>query len=55
MSRSTRPRDRDAFQIAIICALDHERDAVGAVFDEIWDFEEGFGRALGDKKCIYDW
>lgn len=44
------PAHRDDFEIAIICALTCERNAVEAAFDEFWD-EHGsdrYGRANGD-------
>lgn len=48
MSRSRRPRDRDAFEIAVICALELESNAVEGVFDEVWEGDNGFGKARGD-------
>ncbi|KAH7153734.1 hypothetical protein DER46DRAFT_560503 [Fusarium sp. MPI-SDFR-AT-0072] len=46
---SLQPSRRDGFQIAIICALSLEYDAVSYIFDEFWD-ENGdpYGRAAGD-------
>ncbi|PNP42208.1 hypothetical protein TGAMA5MH_05890 [Trichoderma gamsii] len=46
---SQRPSRREDFEIAIICALPLEYDAVSLLFDEFWD-EDGdkFGRAAGD-------
>ncbi|PTB54727.1 hypothetical protein M431DRAFT_553709 [Trichoderma harzianum CBS 226.95] len=46
----TKPFDRRGFEIAIICALPLEYDAVSLVFDEFWD-EEGdiYRRAAGDE------
>ncbi|CAI7622461.1 unnamed protein product [Penicillium glandicola] len=46
---ATRPASRDAFELAVICALAHEADAVLALFDRDWD-EEGthYGRADSD-------
>ncbi|KAK0762493.1 hypothetical protein N5P37_005309, partial [Trichoderma harzianum] len=46
----TKPFDRSGFDIAIICALPLEYDAVSLVFDEFWD-EEGdiYRRAAGDE------
>jgi nucleoside phosphorylase len=47
-----RPKSRDEFEIAIICALPVERDAVEAFFDE--DYEtDGFsyGKAVGDRNA----
>ena len=48
-SKVLQPKDRDGFEIAIICALRSEADAVEALFDEYWD-EDGdqYGKALGD-------
>ncbi|QYT03646.1 hypothetical protein H0G86_010591 [Trichoderma simmonsii] len=43
-----RPQGRQAFQIAIICALPLEYDAVSLLFDQFWDENESYGRALGD-------
>ncbi|KFA54470.1 hypothetical protein S40293_08006 [Stachybotrys chartarum IBT 40293] len=44
-----RPSRRDDFEIAIICALPVEYNAVTLLFDEFWD-EDGdqFGRVAGD-------
>jgi len=33
-SKAVQPKDRDRFEIAIICALRSEADAVEALFDE---------------------
>lgn len=48
-AQHTRPADRTAFEIAIICALRHESDAVEAVFDEFWE-DDGhtYEKAPGD-------
>ncbi|KAM0562365.1 hypothetical protein ACHAPJ_002055 [Fusarium lateritium] len=45
----SRPRSRDEFEVAIICALPLEYDAVCYTFDEFWD-EDGdqYGKAVGD-------
>jgi nucleoside phosphorylase len=43
-----RPGDRNAFHIAIICALPIESDAVEALFDEFWEEDEQYGKAPGD-------
>jgi nucleoside phosphorylase len=44
-----RPSCRDDFQIAIICALQLEYDAVSLLFDEFWDIDyDQYGRANGD-------
>ncbi|KAL7789821.1 nucleoside phosphorylase domain-containing protein [Trichoderma ceciliae] len=44
------PSRRDGFDIAIICAIDTEYNAVCLIFDEFWD-EDGdvYGRAIGDN------
>lgn len=49
MTHPPRPRHRSDFEIAIICALRSEADAVEALFDNIWD-EDGdrYGKAQGD-------
>ncbi|EHK17779.1 uncharacterized protein TRIVIDRAFT_214185 [Trichoderma virens Gv29-8] len=46
---ASRPSHREGFEIAIICALPLEYDAVSLVFDDFWD-EDGdkYGRAPGD-------
>lgn len=46
------PRDREGFEIAVICALQSEADAVEALFDEYWD-EDGdrYGKAPGDTNA----
>ncbi|KAL8402397.1 hypothetical protein RB596_008966 [Gaeumannomyces avenae] len=45
-----RPTSRDDFEIAIICALTQEADAVKALFDERWDGhgQDGYGKVAGD-------
>ncbi|KAH8658102.1 nucleoside phosphorylase domain-containing protein [Xylariales sp. PMI_506] len=44
-----RPRSRGDFEIAIICALPLEADAMSLIFDEFWDEDgDSFGRAIGD-------
>ncbi|KAG8630848.1 hypothetical protein KVT40_002467 [Elsinoe batatas] len=51
MSLPARPSDRSAFEIAIICALVPEANAIQAIFDHIWDDEDDeayIGRAAGD-------
>lgn len=47
-----RPRTRDEFEIAIICALPKEADAVEALFDETYD-ESGqvYGKQAGDANA----
>lgn len=51
-SKVLRPKDRNGFEIAIICALRSEADAVEALFDVYWD-EDGdrYGKALGDTNA----
>ncbi|KAL4941133.1 hypothetical protein BDV06DRAFT_229872 [Aspergillus oleicola] len=46
------PGNRREFEIAIICALPVEFDAVEAIFDHFWD-EDGdrYGKALGDQNA----
>jgi nucleoside phosphorylase len=47
-----RPRTRGEFEIAIICALPLEADAVEALFDETYDkFGQVYGRQFGDKNA----
>src|ERR1700722_16706339 len=47
MADRSRPRDRREFEIAIICALPIESDAVEALFDEFWE-DYTYGKAAGD-------
>ncbi|KAL7932103.1 WD40-repeat-containing domain protein [Trichoderma chlorosporum] len=46
---ATRPSSRDEFEVALICALPLEYNAVSLLFDEFWD-ENGdqYGKAIGD-------
>ncbi|RSM13510.1 hypothetical protein CDV31_005808 [Fusarium ambrosium] len=45
----SRPSRRDEFEIAIICALPLEYDAVSYTFDEFWDQDgDQYGRARND-------
>ena len=48
-----RPRNRDDFAIAIICALPLEAEMVQSVFDKDWENEEGIdlGQAKGDQNA----
>lgn len=48
MRREKRPRDRNGFEIAVICAVELESNAVEGVFDEVWEGDNGFGKARGD-------
>ncbi|KAF5127202.1 hypothetical protein E5D57_008130 [Metarhizium anisopliae] len=44
-----RPSSREDFEIAILCALPLEYDAIALQFDEFWDKDgDQFGRAVGD-------
>src|SRR2546423_638141 len=46
------PRDRRGFEIAIICALPLEADAVTALFDKHWEDDgQSFGSAPGDPNA----
>ncbi|KAF3403455.1 hypothetical protein F1880_009527 [Penicillium rolfsii] len=50
MDGQKRPRNRDQFEIAIICALALEANAVLCSLDEIWyDAPPIYGRAPGDR------
>ncbi|KAM0551302.1 hypothetical protein ACHAPJ_008405 [Fusarium lateritium] len=51
--RPPQPRTRDDFEIAIICALTLEADAVVALFDHHWDEDDGpsFGKSRGDPNA----
>ncbi|KAK6523821.1 hypothetical protein TWF281_001789 [Arthrobotrys megalospora] len=45
-----RPETRDDFEIAIICAVKPEYDAVALLIDEFWDNQgDGYGRAPEDQ------
>src|SRR5271168_5371394 len=48
MAHPNRPRDRSEFEIALICALPIESDAVEASFDEFWEEDYTYGKAPGD-------
>ncbi|KAJ5438354.1 uncharacterized protein N7458_009352 [Penicillium daleae] len=52
MSRPVPPKTRKDFDIAIICALQLEANAVEAIFDRFWD-EDGdrYGKSSGDKNA----
>ncbi|WYZ43460.1 hypothetical protein EsH8_VI_001159 [Colletotrichum jinshuiense] len=46
---TTRPSRREEFEIAVVCALPLEYDAVALAFDEFWgDHSDMYGRAKGD-------
>ncbi|EQB55744.1 hypothetical protein CGLO_04292 [Colletotrichum gloeosporioides Cg-14] len=51
MPTHARPGHRDEFEIAVVCALPLEIDAVSLIFDEFWGGEggRGLGRAAGDQ------
>ncbi|KAM0449365.1 hypothetical protein ACHAO4_007712 [Trichoderma viride] len=46
---ATPPASRDEFEVALVCSLALEYDAVSLLFDQFWD-ENGdqYGRAIGD-------
>ncbi|KAK5045298.1 hypothetical protein LTR84_009404 [Exophiala bonariae] len=46
---NTQPRSRDGFEIAIICALRTESDAVEALFDQFWEEEVEYDKVRGDS------
>ena len=46
----SQPRDRDDFEIAIICALPLEASTVGALFDKRWD-RQRYGQAPRDSNA----
>jgi nucleoside phosphorylase len=43
------PDSRDAFEVAIICALRIELDAVEAIFDQFYEEEVNYNKASGDE------
>lgn len=47
------PHDRQGFEIALICAVEVEANAVHAVFDKFWDDDEdkNYGQAPGDNNA----
>ncbi|KAL7905445.1 WD40-repeat-containing domain protein [Trichoderma velutinum] len=47
---ATPPSSRDEFEVALVCALPLEYNAISLLFDEFWD-EDGdrYGRAIGDQ------
>lgn len=54
--RPQRPATRHDFEIAIICALTLEADAIDALFDHYWDDDDDddhvwYGKALGDPNA----
>src|SRR5436305_5459772 len=52
MSRLLRPNSRDDFEIAIICALPIERNAVEALLDEEYEIDGfSYGKAAGDSNA----
>lgn len=51
-SQTAAPADRNGFNIAIICALTLESNAVEALFDQFYEDEDRhYGRALGDTNA----
>lgn len=52
MASPPQPRDRKDFNVAVICALRSEADAVEALFDKFWgDDGEMYGKAPGDPNA----
>jgi nucleoside phosphorylase len=51
MANHLRPRQRKDFEIAVICALRAEVDAVEALFDVFWEENETYGKAVGDPNA----
>ncbi|KAF9774263.1 hypothetical protein IL306_007753 [Fusarium sp. DS 682] len=50
--RPDRPKKRDDFEVAIICALTLEADAVIALFDHHWEDDgSSYGKARGDPNA----
>ncbi|KAG7406533.1 Nephrocystin-3 [Fusarium oxysporum f. sp. rapae] len=50
--RPPRPNDRRGFEIAVICALPLEADAIGALFDYYWDDDGSpFDKEPGDPNA----
>lgn len=49
--KPTRPASRLGFEVAIICALAIEADAVEALFDQYWDEDHSFGKSPGDPNA----
>ena len=45
------PTSRLGFEVAIICALTIEADAVEALFDQYWDNDHSFGKSPGDSNA----
>ncbi|KAL9598143.1 MAG: hypothetical protein Q9219_004699 [cf. Caloplaca sp. 3 TL-2023] len=45
------PASRQEFEIAILCALNTEFDAVDGVFDQHWEDERRYGKAPGDPNA----
>jgi nucleoside phosphorylase len=46
-----RPTSRRGFEVAIICALTIEADAVEALFDQYWDEDHSFGKSPSDPNA----
>jgi hypothetical protein len=52
MTEPSPPSQRKDFEIAIICALRSEADAVEALFDRFWDDDgKRYGKAPGDPNA----
>lgn len=46
---SDQPRSRDIFEVAVICALRTESDAVETLFDQFWEEEFEYDKVRGDS------
>lgn len=51
MANPARPSGRPNFEIAIICALPLERDAIELFLDEDYENVESYGKAAGDPNA----
>jgi nucleoside phosphorylase len=49
--KPTRPASRLGFEVAIICSLTIEADAVEALFDQYWGENYSFGKSPGDPNA----
>ncbi|KAL9591272.1 MAG: hypothetical protein Q9179_007890 [Wetmoreana sp. 5 TL-2023] len=45
------PGTRNDFEIAILCTLKTEFDAVEGLFDHFWEDDRNYGKALGDTNA----
>jgi nucleoside phosphorylase len=44
----SRPQDRNAFEVAIICALSVEAEAMITLFDDFWECDDQYAKVDGD-------